>query len=293
MLVAALTWVLAATPANHSQVFWKDVIAHGAVPKGESVGALADELSGMLASEDPKVRDETAYTLLEDWIYSKKLLGPDELRKLASVWTANLKDHVGDEGTNSVLKRSFSALSLSVVVARDNATPFFTREEFDALLNAALQYLKAEKDLRGYDAKLGWVHATAHTADLLKFLGRSRFLSPEGQGKICDAIGAKLAVGKLYAFGEEERLARASLSVLRRADFSLDALTPSLNAMVKAHEKVTKMMAVDPALLASDGAIKGYVRSLYGFATLSDKEHAVGTAAQRALADTLKAIAPP
>ena len=44
--------------------------------------------------------------------------------------------------------------------------------------NDALAYLAAELDLRGIEPRVGWIHATAHTADLLKFLARNpRFTS--------------------------------------------------------------------------------------------------------------------
>ena len=81
---------------------------------------------------------------------------------------------------------------LSVAVARDNATPYLEAAEVRALLAATLGYLAREQDVRGYDDEKGWMHSAAHTADLLKFLARSRHLPAGAQREILDAIAAKM-----------------------------------------------------------------------------------------------------
>ena len=119
-----------------------------------------------------------------------------------------------------MFRRSFSALMLSVVVARDNAKPFLPADDIRRLEAAALQYLKAERDVRGYDPVKGWIHSTAHTADLLKFLARSRHLEPADQRRLLEAVARKLTTAPVVFFnGEDERLARAVLSVINRSDF--------------------------------------------------------------------------
>ena len=115
--------------------------------------------------------------------------------------------------------RSFSALNLSILAARDNKEPYLERAGFEELLDGALAYLAGEADLRGYVPGTGWHHSTAHTADLIKFLARSRYLEVADQGRILSAIAAKLRAADVYAFGEDERLAAAVLSLVRREDF--------------------------------------------------------------------------
>jgi hypothetical protein len=64
------------------------------------------------------------------------------------------------------------------------------------------------------------MHSAAHTADLLKFLARSRFLEPAGQTRFLDAIARKLAgTPTVFTHGEDERFARAVLSIVNRSDF--------------------------------------------------------------------------
>src|SRR3989442_13187184 len=87
-------------------------------------------------------------------------------------------------GIVQLFLRAFSALDLSILAALDNQHPFLDDAELAGLLSAALAYLAGEKDLRAFDTRHGWMHATAHTADLLKFLGRNPRLRPADQGRI-------------------------------------------------------------------------------------------------------------
>jgi hypothetical protein len=121
---------------------------------------------------------------------------------------------------------------LSVAAALDNEEPYLDREEFDSLLQAALVYLRDEKDIRGFDPEQGWLHSVAHTADLLKFLGRSRHLAANEQVEVLTAIAEKLSqLDHVLTHGEDERLARAVVSVVARPDVDMHALEAFLGAL--------------------------------------------------------------
>jgi hypothetical protein len=168
----------AETSQAHDKKFWRSIIQNDyRVPTGESAAALIEELSGYLGSSDPELRDEFGYDITAEWIYRDQLLSDTELRVLLAKWEKNLGAGIGKSGDDSVLLRSFSALNLSTLAALDNKKPFLVQTDFTVLLAAALDYMKFERDLRGYEPGKGWFHATAHTSDLLKFLGRSRFLT--------------------------------------------------------------------------------------------------------------------
>jgi hypothetical protein len=236
--IAALTTppaTLAQAPA-HDKAFWLELAAKRfAVPEGESVTALARELSGLLASPDPELRDDVAYSGLASWIYRERRLPPDVLRSLTDEWMANLSAGAGERGADTVFRRSFSALSLGLIAALDNAAPFLERPEFDRLLEAGLAYLAAERDVRGFDETKGWMHSVAHTADLLRFLARSRHLQPAQQGAILSAIAAKLGrVDEVLTHGEDERLARAVVSIVARTDFDREAFAAWLTSLAPA-----------------------------------------------------------
>ncbi|MGD8376569.1 MAG: DUF2785 domain-containing protein [Acidobacteriota bacterium] len=227
------------TARTHDAAYWRAVITGGyAVPEGESPAALIRELSGLLGSPDPEERDAFAYGIPARWIYAQELLVPRDLRKLVDAWSANLTQGIGETGDESVLLRSFSALDLSILAALDNKSPFLGRAGFRDLLDAALRYLDAERDLRGYVPGTGWHHAVAHGADLLKFLARSRHLTPAEQRRILASIRRKLDVGLVYVWGEDERLARAVLSLVDREDLDRKAFQGWLAALERPSERL-------------------------------------------------------
>jgi len=211
----------AAAPPAHPPDFWRSIAQHEyAPPPGSDLPALVSELEGFLASPDPELRDEIGYATLAAWIYQKRLVEPPLLRALTDDLLRNLTQGIGDRESDGVFRRSFSALTLSVVVARDNAAPVLGADEFRRVEAAALAYLAGERDLRGYDPQKGWMHSAAHTADLLKFVARSRFLEPAEQPRLLDAMARKLATAPtVFTHGEDERFARAILSIVNRADF--------------------------------------------------------------------------
>ena len=67
------------------------------------------------------------------------------------------------------------------------------------------------------------MHSAAHTSDLLKFLARNSRLPVSGQSSILSALLAKNRdAAAPFSQGEDERMARVAISVVRRADFDRD-----------------------------------------------------------------------
>ena len=219
--ILSLILLLSPQPGPHGKAFWQEVAkAKFEVPAGESAPRLAPELVELLSSPDPELRDDLGFTILASWIYDKKLLGPDELRPMLRTLQGNLRYGIATPGNDDVFRRSFAALTLSVVAARENVTPFMTDEEYASLLDAALAYLRDEQDTRGFDGRRGWVHTAAHTADLLKFLARHPKLRAVDQSRLLTALLDKQrSVTAPLANGEDERLARVAISIVRRTDF--------------------------------------------------------------------------
>ena len=224
--------------------FWRALAADGYVPPaGEEPLALLRELSLHLGSPDPELRDDLAYGFAVEWIHRQRLLGPDELRVLLEDGLADLRrglhgrdaaDGVGD-GDELALRRSFRALQLSVVAARDVAEPFLALDEFETFLEEAALYLASERDLRGWVPGLGWVHGVAHGADVLKFLGRNAKLDAAGQHRILVAVADRLTGSGdvVFTHGEDDRLAAAVVSLLARPDFSAVAFDVFLDRLAE------------------------------------------------------------
>jgi len=109
-----------------------------------------------LASSDPAVRDGWAYAELAEGIESGRFDGQWPTIRAAA------RDHLTSD---AVQARTFAPLILAWLVdAGDRDRDAFT---------AVGAWYPAESDTRGYDDRLGWLHAVAHGADYLGECARS------------------------------------------------------------------------------------------------------------------------
>jgi len=288
---------LASAPARADSARWDAILAaDAAVPAGSSAFELLLELEPALGSPDAHLRDDCAYGLAAAWIVRQKLLTPDELRELAGRWSANLSigpgEHSGERGDERVLRRSFSALCLSLIAARDVATPFLDEAELQRLLERAIAYSDAERDLRDHDPALGWIHATAHTADLFKFLARNPKLAPPDLQRLLDALGRKLAtpMPRAFSMGEDERIARAIVAVLLRDDHDPAGYDAFLEAQRELHQRTAEAQPFAPENFAIQQNILHTLRAVH---LLLAARRDAPAHVERARAQTLDALVRP
>jgi len=186
------------------------------VPSGITPEEALSGLVANLGSPRSDVR-ELSFSVLGEWI-GRGLYADDELRGLAGMMTANLEVGIGEEATDSVFIRSFSALVLGKIVDRDTAAPFLAADQVHAILVAALAYLRNERDLRAFTPDKGWIHTAAHTGDLLAALAKDPHLGEEDLKHLVGGIAGKMQmyVDHVYLRFEDERLSYAVVSALRR-----------------------------------------------------------------------------
>jgi Protein of unknown function (DUF2785) len=165
---------------------WGGVLAHDfAVPAGLPLAELADELVAMLAAADPAIRDDIAYPVLAIWTSRGVLDGQ----------LAGLGDRLAERmGTGPIYQCTFAAMSLSWVILRDATTAELSDEQVLRWLDTFGAWWACETDLRGWDADLGWLHAIAHGADLLRAFGRSPRLDDQ---RLCGCSGSPSIVSWL------------------------------------------------------------------------------------------------
>ncbi len=274
-----------AATTTRDKTFWQAVAAKEfAVPAGVPLPTMLDELTLLLGHVDPELRDDIGYSTLANWIYRQRVVPVDERVRLLGVWETNLSAGVGGTNTDAVLRRSFSALALGVLVILDNEAPYLDRDQFSRLLTSSLKYLREEHDVRGFDARVGWMHSVAHTADLIKFLSRSRHLQAAEQALILTAISDKWnAVTTPLVHGEDERMARAVLSLAARADFDEVAYAAWLKTM-------TTRRTTPPTVetLATDQNRRDLLVSLFTVLSTDRRDLPTLTRARTLVFDTLR-----
>jgi hypothetical protein len=170
-----------------------------------------DDLLTMLRSANPAVRDEVAFPAMVHRIGSGA--EDDDLIALGDEMARRLKDP-------EVQVRTFAALILAEAVERDMATGRATTEAVLRWRDAFAAWYPAERDLRGWDDRLGWLHAVAHGADALALFGRSPRLGRDDvRGLLGIARERMLAeTDHVLREQEEDRLAYALALVLSRTE---------------------------------------------------------------------------
>ena len=146
--------------------YWKQVHASGLeVPSDRPLDDLTAELTRMLGDTDPEARDGTAYPTLATWV--ERGVYDDLLSGLGDGMAAGLGVGLGERDTDSVFRRSFSALVLGECIGRDNQRPLVVGSKVLEWGDRVATWLLRERDLRGFVPGKGWAHAVAHGADAL------------------------------------------------------------------------------------------------------------------------------
>ena len=254
VLIAALRPApsISAASEAHNPAFWKTIEEHNfEVPPHESAGALALEITDLAASTDPSLRDSCGYETLAAWIYRDNLL-TSELEALRCKLLPGMTFHIGEAENDTIFRRSFSALYMSILAAQDLRKPFLSAAAFKETLDTALRCYAEEKDLRGYVPVKGWAHATAHIADLLKFLARNPHLSVEHQKRIVSGVLQRCRTAHLvFTWGEDARMAAALLSVVDRKDFDASPFETWFQALITESKELWKSRAINGEAYAS------------------------------------------
>lgn len=158
--------------------------------------SLAELLEGM-RSPDPAVRDGWAYAELAEGIESGRFADEtDAIRQAA----------IGQLDSPEVQARTFAPLILTWLLgAGDTDRPAW---------DAAAHWYAAEADTRGYDERLGWLHAIAHGAD---YLGESVRAGVATGHEVLDVLAHRMVrPDDVWRDQEEARVAAAALLALGR-----------------------------------------------------------------------------
>jgi len=242
--------------------YWRQVHADGlAVPSDRPLDDLTAELTRMLGDPDPALRDGTAYPTLTTWL--DRGVYDDLLGGLGDGMALGLLVGLGERDTDTVFRRSFSALVLGECIARDNRRPLLPGGKILEWGDRLATWLLRERDLRGYVPGKGWAHAVAHGADALAILASSPHLATPELTVLLDVIADRVIqpVDRLFTTGEPDRLAYATMNVLRRNVVPLRVLEPWIARLAATAGTRSSYDDRDPYL--AGGNAEAYLRALY------------------------------
>ncbi len=254
----------AAAPASASGSGSGTASGSGSAPAGEPASAPTSTSTAQAAQAA-----QTAQTNAQTGAHTAQTSAPTHASTNAQT-TAQTGAQT-DEPSDAVFGRSFAALALSLVAARELTAPRWTAAELAEQLAAAQSYAARETDLRGYVPGKGWAHAVAHTADWMKMLGRHPLLSPAQAEALAHAL-VELAVrrhGVRLAHGEEDRLAAALRSLIDRGALP-EAVLDKLLARLLEPVRAGWPSPFDPALYAAQRNALALFYTLFTSLSLSD-----------------------
>ncbi len=242
---------------DESLARWRAVRA---APDDGDPNVLALPLAECLASANAELRDRIAYELLTYWLREGRITPAtaEDLRSRLQPWLLRNE-------SEWVLGRAFAALVLSELVRFDTGTRRWDRSTVNAVLEDALDALASERDFRGLDGDLGWIHAIAHQSDLLWRLARHPLIGEAELAAILEGVASKVAPegNHPYVFGEFDRLARVIAAVTERELLAADVLESWIAHLARPrHISEWRQAFASPAGMAELHNTKGFLRAL-------------------------------
>jgi len=231
-------------------------------PAEHRITDLTAELTEMLGSPDPALRDELALELLTSWISVG--VYDDLLPGLGDGIATGLMTGIGEVGTDTVFRRSHSALVLAECIERDTERSLVPPNQVLHWADRLASWFTAERDLRAFVPDKGWAHAVAHGADAIGALGMSPHLRAPELTVLLEVIGERAANTRadVWTAGEADRLALATIAILHRGLVPLDrveAWTATLTDTARSHPPASVSGPGSPAR----ANITAFLRALY------------------------------
>lgn len=209
--------------------FWEQVVADGhRVPADRPLAELTTELTAMLGSTDPYVRDALAIATLSTWV--SEGVYDELLEGLGDGMAAGLVIGLGTTSSDTVFRRSSSASVLARCIARDNAAHLLPPDTVLRWGDRLMSWLVRERDLRGSIPGKGSPHTVAHGAAALGALAGAESIGRLELTVLLDVIADRLVEPTDFRFaaGEEDALAVATMTLLRRDVLTTEVLDPWL-----------------------------------------------------------------
>ncbi|KYG26691.1 DUF2785 domain-containing protein [Alkalihalobacillus trypoxylicola] len=219
---------------------------------------ILQESLKQLGSTDSELRDDLIYGTISNWIV-EGFLTESELKHLQETLISDdfLFYQIGEQGTDSIFRRSFSVLLLAPIIYIHHKKNIFSTEEVRVIINKTIDYLTLEKDLRGNVSKKGWAHSIAHTADSLYQL--IEYLDEKDITRVLKSIALKFSTHDYILKDEEDE---RTVNFLVKSIMKGKVRIQDFNAWLSKLSKVDSNLNYEK-LYTIKSNIKSLIRSLY------------------------------
>lgn len=234
---------------------------------------LLQEMLAHIGSVDAELRDHLIYrTFIE--LLSDNLLTPQQLHYLFE--TAISEDflylHIGEKATDSVFTRSFSALLVAGLLAKDAELLVLNDDDLHIFFQKIGRYLLLEQDIRGYVQDKGWAHSIAHGADLAATTIKHPKFDLQYAPSILHALKLVTWKDNVYINDEEERLINI-VDALLQQNYSEEALIEFVEQAFDRFEMHLMTQGYNNSFFSGRTCTLNFMKTLYFSLKMNNKAH--------------------
>jgi hypothetical protein len=244
----------------------KEILEHSAANKflislQPDIFELAKHMLAHIGSPDSRLRDDLIYSAFYHWLLERSQFDNNQLGQIleTALDDSHLFWKLGEKDTDSIFTRSFSLLLIALILLQHRQQSVFTHSEISKVNSRLMRYATGEKDNRGFVPVKGWAHAIAHLADVIDELAQCEETGANELHEMLRVVSEKMRIPDTpLVHGEFERMATATLSILRRSLITEKDITNWLLVF----EEVFAIGFISPADFAFFNA-KHFLQSLY------------------------------
>lgn len=226
----------------------------------KDIHTLAKSMLDNIGHPNSAIRDDLIYPCLGH-LFNDGHFSEAELTKYAYILIddAHLMYDINNTKFNSVLTRSFSLLQLAIILNVHRRDAIINKKTIKDIYKKFMMYFKQETVFEGYNDTVGWIHAIAHSADVIdEFVQIQWFEEPE-LTEMFDTICDKMKQSNhLFNFNEDERMVTALTHGIKRNMIS----QTELKAWISRFATNTETLPVPNSIYLKKN-IKQLLRSLY------------------------------
>ena len=180
--------------------------------------ALAKAMLDNIGHPDSAIRDELIYPTLAHLLYDGHFKEEALENYLNTLLDAeHLFYDIKNQSEYGVLMRSFSSLQIVVLLDLHRNKHMIDETTIQNAFHTFLDYFEREEAFKGYDEEVGWIHAIAHSADVIDQFVQINCLKADQLKRMFEAIHTKFKQkNHVFNFNEDKRMAVALMNGIKR-----------------------------------------------------------------------------
>lgn len=206
--------------------FLRDIIhSDFRIPDSIPAAELCFALMSNLHSIDGELRDDLSYGILVNLLEKKPFTAQEWSDMLAvAVSDDYLFWGIGQSGTDTVFARAFAILIVAAILEFDAVSRLLSPDLVQQTTQSVLDYIRSERDYRGYVDGKGWAHSVAHMSYALDSCAHHPATTKEERMAILDGIFELATLPVPLNYMEADHLSRVVFRMIKDEQVTVENL---------------------------------------------------------------------